>query len=361
MVMTPKERVLAAVNLEEADRVPYQLQLAPALWEKLAKYYGTSVEQLQLREEVLGDVLPPVAMTELSRMLSPKDRVRKRLPDGRWIDDWGCVRNPRYMGGGTIDWFEEFPIKDPEDLETHVFPDPYVPGLADALEEVIRTYGDRYVISVGPGWGIFENAWTLYGMEKFLRDLYLQPKFMEKLLDKVLEHHMAVAKQIVKKDIDMFGMGDDYGSQKGLLMNPSLWRRFVKPRLKKLFDIPRSKGLPIFLHSDGDVSAIIPDLIEVGVTILNPVQPLAVDPAWVKQRFGDKLCLWGTICIQRTMPYGSPKDVEDEVKLRVRTCGYDGGLVLAPSHTVTEDTPVENVVAFIRAAKKHGKYPAKDI
>ena len=141
-----------------------------------------------------------------------------------------------------------------------------------------------------------------------------------------------------------------------MLMSPATWRRFIKPRLAKLAAIPRKKGIPTFLHCDGNPTAILDDLVEVGVTVLNPVQPLAIDPSYVKEKYSDDLCLFGTIDIQRTLPFGTPEDVQKEVITRMETCGRNGGLILSPTHNVPPDVPMANVLALAEAVQKYGKY-----
>jgi len=357
-----KERVLAAVNHEEPDRVPFNLNLCPRLWEEVASFFGVSVEKAMASPEICGDFFPPGYQPLPLEVRYA--RARKVLPDGKYIDEWGTLRDPKFRGGGTIDWFVDHPIKEPEDLDAYEFPDPDKDRCLNELDEYIRKYGDEYVVRgrTGEGWGLFEHAaHFLHGFEAFLKDLYLRPKFMEDLLDRVTEYRVEVVKRVMEREIDWIDMGADYGSQQGPLINPSLWRKFEKPRLRKIFELPRKKGVHVHLHSDGNIVELIPDLIEVGITILNPIQPLAMDPALIKEKFGKELCFDGTLDVQHTLPYGSPKDVENEVKTRMRTVGYDGGLILAPSHTVTEEVPLENVIALIKAIKKFGKYPAKSL
>jgi uroporphyrinogen decarboxylase len=281
----------------------------------------------------------------------------KRFPDGSYRDDWGVVHKPIPSPGfGTR--IVDSPIKSIEDFERYEPPDPHM-LIFDQLDRDIEQYGGEYAIMSGIGFTLFERAWTLRGFRRILMDFYRNPSFTEKLLDMITDYVVEVAKLVVERPIDIYWIGDDYGDQRGLFMSPDVWRRFIKPRLRRIVEVPKSKGIHVFIHSDGNVSAIIEDLIEVGITILNPVQPLALDPAWVKDKFGDRLCLFGTIDIQKTLPFGTPQDVVDEVKLRMETCGQGGGLILAPSHSVTPETPVENVLALVEAIKKYGRYPIK--
>jgi len=148
----------------------------------------------------------------------------------------------------------------------------------------------------------------------------------------------------VELGVDMVWLGDDVGTQSSMLMSPDVWRRFFKPRMANLVASlkrinPRVK---VAYHSDGNIYAIIPDLIEIGIDVLNPIQPACMDPVLLKEQYGDKLCFWGSIDVQRTLPFGTPLDVRQEVITRIETLGKGGGFILAPTHHVQLDTPLAN-------------------
>ncbi len=158
--------------------------------------------------------------------------------------------------------------------------------------------------------------------------------------------------------MDVLILGDDVSMQTGMLMSPAAWRKWFKGRLRSIIAEARSvkPHLPVFYHSDGNPAAIIPDLIEIGVTVLNPVQPECIDPLAVKQQYGDRLALWGTIGTQTTMPFGTPAEVRAEVRKRIETVGADGGLILGPTHSLEPDVPWENIVALYDAIEMYGRY-----
>jgi uroporphyrinogen-III decarboxylase len=147
----------------------------------------------------------------------------------------------------------------------------------------------------------------------------------------------------------MIWIGDDVGSQRTMLISPSMWRRFLKPRMANFISEIKSINphLKVAYHSDGMIYQIIPELIEIGVDVLNPIQPACMDPARIKKEFGDRICFWGTIDEQNTLPFGTPEEVRGEVLLRLKTIGKDGGLILGPTHNVQLDTPMENFWAMI--------------
>lgn len=342
--MNSRERVLAAIHIEEPDRVPFSVGLHPDLAKEI-----TGGDDELLAQKIGGDILT-VGETE------PAGWKPKRFKDGTWVDEWGILRNPRVPG--TIDWFESHPISKPEDLESYEFPDPYAPGRFDALDRAVKENRGRLCLFFGLGWTLFERSWLLYGFENLLRDMHSNPRFVERLMDRIVEYDLEILKQGLERDVDVCHFGDDFGSRKGPLMSPLLWRRYIKPRLEKLFEIPKRKGLPIGIHSDGNITALIPDLVEIGVRIINPVSPIEVDPVWLKDMFGDRVCMYGTMDIHRTMPFGTPSDVEREVLERMRTVGCGGGLIIY-SRSELADTPAENILALVEAVKRHGKYACR--
>lgn len=151
--------------------------------------------------------------------------------------------------------------------------------------------------------------------------------------------------------VDMIWTGDDVGSQHDMLISPRLWRKYLKPRMATFIAELKAinPSVKVAYHTDGNVERIIPDLIEIGLDVLNPVQPACMDPAKLKKQYGKNLCFWGTIDEQHTLPFGTPSDVEAEVRLRVETVGKDGGLILGPTHHVQLDTPMENFWAMVNA------------
>ena len=151
----------------------------------------------------------------------------------------------------------------------------------------------------------------------------------------------------------MIWLGDDVGAQNKMLISPSMWRRMLKPRMANcIAELKRiNPALKVAYHSDGNILPIIPDLIEIGLDVLNPIQPQSMDPAQVAAAFGDKLCFWGSIDEQYTLPFGTPAKVEAEVRTRLQTMGKNGGLILGPTHHVQLDTPMENFWAMVHSIR----------
>ena len=191
---------------------------------------------------------------------------------------------------------------------------------------------------------IFETAWALRGYEQMMLDMALDPGLADHILDIPYRYHLIAAKKLVTLGVDMIWIGDDVGTQNRMLISPKMWRQFLKPRMAKIISEIKSLNpqLKVAYHTDGNIAPIIPELIEIGLDVLNPIQPASMDPEQLKKAFGDQLCFWGTIDEQHTLPFGEPSDVQAEVHQRLETVGQDGGLILSPTHHVQLDTPLEN-------------------
>jgi uroporphyrinogen-III decarboxylase len=196
---------------------------------------------------------------------------------------------------------------------------------------------------------IFESAWALRGFDKLLTDMAADPDRAERILDLTYRYHLAVTETLTRLGVDMIWLGDDIGIQHTMLMSPGMWRKFFKPRMAALVASLKTinPALKVAYHSDGLIYPIIPDLIEIGIDVLNPIQPASMDPIRLKRDYGDRLCFWGSLDIQHTLPYGTPEDVRAEVLARLGTIGRGGGLIVGPTHNVQLDTPLENFWAMV--------------
>ena len=242
------------------------------------------------------------------------------------------------------------PLADDWAIDSYQPPDPNRPELYAEAERVVREYKDEYWIVGVTVTTVFETAWALRGYEKTLVDLAVNPDLIERLFDIPFQYHLAAAKKLVEIGVDMIWIGDDVGTQGAMLVSPATWRRFFKPRVATFISTLKSinPDVKVAYHSDGMIQAIIPDLIEIGLDVLNPIQPRSMDPARLRAQYEDKLSFWGTIDEQHTLPFGTARDVEKEVVTRLRTVGQDGGLILGPTHHVQLDTPLENFWAMVR-------------
>jgi uroporphyrinogen decarboxylase len=207
---------------------------------------------------------------------------------------------------------------------------------------------------------IFETAWSVRGLEQTLLDMVDRPDMVEALCDRMTAIRVVQARQMAAAGVDILRLGDDVSGQIGMLMSPSSWRRWLKPRLAQVIAAAKEvkPDIHIGYHSDGDCRAVIAELAEIGVDALNPIQPECMDPVAIKKQFGDKLTLWGTIGTQTTMAFASPSEVRSLVKERVATVGEGGGLILAPTHILEPEVPWANIVAFFDAIEEFGQRAA---
>lgn len=242
------------------------------------------------------------------------------------------------------------PLRDRPDLDDYPWPDPDDPDLLADAEAAIKLFGDSYFITPNFGFILFERAWTMRGFEEFFMDMATDPGYANELLDRITEIQLALIHRYLDLGVDGGYFGDDYGAQKNLLFSPGMWRQFIKPRLAKLFAPFKEGGLPVLMHSDGQIQKILPDLVEIGLTTLNPVQPEVLDHNWLRENFSADLSFYGGISTQTVLPYGSPAEVHEAVSNCVNKLSPDGtGLLIAPSHRMMTDIPMANVSAMLDA------------
>jgi len=356
--MTSRERVLTALNHEQPDRVPIHADFTPEVAKKLSEYfklndstaeaYSGKVSELPL---ILGhDIL--VAWHGIATSFYQQEDKHEYICE--WGIKWRWVEYP----GGKYTEMVEPPLADEKKLISFKCPDAKEEWRYDAVRTLLKEHGKSHSIVGAMPCTLFEAAWYLRGIDRFLTDLLINKDFASELLEKILEFQMVTGTTLARLGVDIIWLGDDFGTQESLIISPRTWREFFKPRYARLIETFKNikPDVKIAYHSDGNIESILPEYIEIGVDILNAVQPKAMDPAHLKKRFGKSLCYWGTMDIQETFPHGKPKDVENEVKLRVQTVGKGGGLILGPSHNFQPDVPLENILAFYKAVDVYGKY-----
>jgi uroporphyrinogen decarboxylase len=356
-----RDRVLLALHHEEPDRCPMQISFTPEFAARLRADMGLEGEghnphgggNTYVLERALDQ---DMLLTSVGWANSYYAGETYGEPGSdTYVDEWGITwRNVAYetrFGTGHYTEMVGHPLADDGAIESYQPPDPNRPELYAEAENVIRQYKDEYWIVGVTVTTVWETAWALRGYERTLTDLVVNPDLVERLFDIPFHYHLAAASRLVELGVDMIWIGDDVGMQRGMLISAETWRRSFKPRLATF--IATLKGLnpevKVAYHSDGAIWPIVPDLIEIGLDVLNPIQPRCMDPAQVKARFGKELCFWGSIDEQYTLPFGTPEDVRREVRARLDTIGRGGGLILGPTHHVQLDTPLENFWAMVRA------------
>lgn len=351
--MKPRERVEMALHHEEPDRCPLQISFTPEFADRLR-------QDMELQGRAVHNPHGGGNTYELERALGEDMLLTSvgwansyYMDDKPYVDEWsvGWKIQPYETPFGTGHYTEiaSHPLADDDAIAGYQPPDPNRPELYADAEQVIRDFKDEYWIVGVTVTTIFETAWALRGLEQMLIDMAMDPDLADHLLDIPYQYHLTAAKKLVQMGVDMVWTGDDVGSQNEMLISPKMWRKYLKWRMADFIRELKTINpeVKVAYHSDGDVSRIIPELVEIGLDILNPIQPASMDPAEIKKRYEDKLCFWGTIDEQRTLPFGSPEEVRGEVIERLESVGKGGGLILAPTHHVQLDTPLENFWAMV--------------
>jgi uroporphyrinogen decarboxylase len=354
--MTSRERVLTALAGKSTDRVPR------LLYEEVIGY-TPPIDRL-LRERC-APRLPrdhfemDITSVAFNPTLLPGDRfaewlgrhASQALASGQ-VNEWGV-----WWKAGDLHHFAhpEAPLRGIEDwvrLKEYPWPDLEQAYRWQGVDDRVAALHQRGFAVAGYAGSVFEHSWYLRGFEELMIDMLKAPRIAHWLFDRTAALQRLAAARFARAGVDIVILGDDIAGQEGMLMNLSLWREFLKPHLAatvRALKQARPETF-VFYHSDGNVEAVIPELIEVGVEILNPLQPECMDPAAVKLKYGDRLSFWGSVSVQRTMPFGTPDEVRSEVASRIRTVGRSGGLILAPAHVLGPETPWANIVAFFEAA-----------
>ena len=374
---TSRDRVLTAVARKEPDRVPIDLNgtivtsLTLQAYENLRAHLGLPPDdQPVISNPHMRTVRVKSDLLELyridTRSLSihaPDIDTQRYLPDGDYYDEFGH----RWHFAGHYEQVREHPLKGKEigALESTPWPDVDDPGRYRGLRgeaERLRTEGKAVIFDI-PGLGPFEGACFLREHGDFCTDLYTDPVFAERLLDKVTDTMIAFWERILDQVgdlVDIVAQGDDVGMQTGPFMSVEMYRQFIKPRKRRLFDAIRAKtNAKIFYHSCGGVRPYIPDFIEEGIDILNPVQRSAggMEIESLKNDFGRELCLWGgAIDVQSQLPFLTPAEIRDEVARSFDILKRNGGFVCFPSHNIQPDVSPDRIDAFFRAALESAAY-----
>lgn len=363
--MTSKQRVRAAMTRKGTpDRVPLQFDLSRGICERFGERYGIRPRYTRAHYE---DVTYRISANELRVAMGsdcvvvgiglPRGYQHPVTEDGLTIDEFGMGMRPGPLYMDVI----RYPLAQVEtvsEIEEYPFPDPLAEGRYDDAAEYIARYGGDYFV-VGDIevtlWGLMQQ---MVGLEKLLIDTATGEAWVDALLEKCERFAIAAGLKLISMGVDGIWLGDDFGTQKGLIMSPAMWRRRFKESYRRVYGAFKvaNPDVLIMQHCDGAVAPILGDWIDVGLEVFNPVQPNVPghDAADLKSRFGRCLSFWGAIDQQQLLPFGTPAQIEADVREKIRILGEGGGYMVSPAHIIQEDTPLENVEALIRAVQKYG-------
>jgi uroporphyrinogen decarboxylase len=381
--MKPRERVALALNHQEPDRFPIDLGativscITKESYIRLKKALGMPLEEIKMLdfvqqlpymdEALLQRFSSDFRMVQLPAATAPGLNIFEEGGYYAFIDRWGSKLHMPKDGGLYFDWVD-FPVKETSmaALDAYHWPQPDPPELIDRLADEARFLFENtdyaLVGSAVIGGGIFEQPARTMGLPNFLMALVSEPAFAERLMDQITDIYIASCDQYldkVGKYLNVFTFWDDVAGQDGWLIRPELYRKLIKPKQRRLLEaIKKKTDAKVFYHSCGATRGLIPDLIDLGFDILNPVQVSArgMDTRELKQEFGRDITFWGgTVDTQWVLPFGTPQQVADEVKRRIDDLAPGGGFVFAPIHNIQAFVPTENIITMYDTALSYGK------
>jgi uroporphyrinogen decarboxylase len=378
--MNSRERLLVALNHHEPDRVPIDLGGTPT-----STISVSALENLKSHLKVTSptQVMSPIFLTaypdeEIIRRFGidmkmvtakrPANFQLKESPDGKITDEWGVVYQKHEEAQTHFVVEAEAPlhrVTSKEEIERYPWPDPSDPSCVRGLQEIARKYQQEGfgVILNTPLMVMTQTEW-MRGLEQFMMDTVLNTKLLEYMMDKILEIQLEMARHLLEEvdpHFDVVVIGDDLSHQGGLTYSPDMYRKLFKPRHRAIMRFLKEEfgDAKVLYHCCGGVEPLLPDLIDLGIDAINPVQVSAKgmnDTKKLKARYGKDLTFWGGIDSQRVLPFGTPEEVRAEVRRRIEDLADGGGLVLAAVHNIRPEVKPSNICALFEAALELGKY-----
>ena len=327
--MTKRERVISAISHKATYPVPWHLDLGDDI-------------SIRLERELGQDFFEKTG----SHLAQRRNESFTVLGSNSFLDMFGVPWNREQEGDFGV--VAKYLLSEPA-FGAYQFPKPDEILIREKCADLEKQTDLFRMYNIG--FSLFERAWTLRSMAELLTDFLVNKDFVHELLNAITEYNLAVIDIAAQYDIDCIFLGDDWGQQRGLIMGPSLWREFIKPYLCRMYERVKSYGIFVAQHSCGDVSAVFPDLIDLGLDIYNTFQPEVYDIGQMKSLYGKNITFYGGISTQRLLPTGTPDEVERETRKMLRQMGADGGYICAPTHAMPNDIPTGNVLAFLRAVQ----------
>jgi len=332
--MTKREIIINTINHKSTGVVPYQLDLTNDVRERLIR----ETEDVNF-ERNAGSYMV-MERNESFTVVSPNNA--EHITVFVW-------RKDQEGDFGTVDVYQLTEAS----FGDYTFPAPDEALIREKCERLVSTENTDLFKCYIIGFSLFERAWSLRGMENILTDFILEPEFANELLDRIVEYNLAVMDIVMEYPVDCIYFGDDWGQQKGLIMGPNHWREFIKPRLARMYNHAKERELFVFQHSCGDIEEVFGDLIEIGLDVYNTFQPEIYNIRKIKREFGDKLTFYGGISTQHVLPHGTADDVRAAVRETVEIMSVNGGYIIAPTHSIPNDVPTENIMAFLEVARNY--------
>ena len=335
--------VYQSLRFEQPEICPYYIWVDKDMVEPLSKIYGA--------ESFFGPEGGTKSFAGSCTAMTEVAALEVSDSGDLYTDEFGAE-----IRRGSALHVERPALAEPS-LKGYKFPDLTTDEHFSGFDDWLKTNPERFKI-VQLGMMFWERTWLMRGMQDIMMDFYLNPGFVAELLDGLEGVCTALIDRLLRdygEQIDAIGFSEDYGTEKSLLISPEKWRQFIKPRLARMCERIRAGGKAVYIHSCGHVRPLIPELVEIGANILQPLQPEANDIFEIKREFGKDLCLMGGISTQRTLPFGSVQDVKREVEACLRHMAVGGGYVMAPAKPIMPGVPLENARALIDAFVNQGR------
>lgn len=351
--MNKRENIIAAIRRNNPETVPFAMRLCEIQEEKIMNHFNcTDIHDF-------FDLPYRVVRLNPTKVSGVYDKYFDNDANDIVINEYGVG----HIYSDEVKHFSRMvhPMKDfksVEEIKEFPLPDLAEDYRYEGLAEKIQSIKDKGLLSVFYSVQVFEPAWYLRSLEALFMDMMDDSPIAVECLERLTVLKEKQCAKIAECGVDMIIFGDDVGTQQALMMSVDMYRKWLKPTMQRCIKAAKDVNPDIiaYYHSDGNVESIIEDLIEIGVDVLNPVQPECMDPIKIKAKYGDRLSFWGTIGTQTTMPFGTVEDVKKDVKNMIETVGKGGGLVIAPSHIIEPEVPLENIIAFFEAVNEYGDY-----
>ena len=331
--MTPKEAFRAVIGHQQVEPLPWSIKFTTEAKERYTAHLGRSFD--------------PCVDLGCGVVASHTNHGWTEVQPGHFRDHYGVVWNK--TADRTLGIVDHPPLTVPS-LAAYQHPDlDRLPLWEEIRRDAARLPNHFHMASIG--FALFERAWSLTGIEQLMVWMHEEPEFIHALMARITEFNLAVIERAAAMGVDAVHLGDDWGSQRGTLIRPAMWRNFVLPYFTHTCQVARERGLIVSLHCCGNVESIMPDLIAAGVDVFDPFQPEAMDIWELRRRYRGQVAFWGGLSVQQTLPYGTVDEVRAQTRRLIREMAPGGGYILSPAHSLTGDIPPENIDAFLDEAR----------
>jgi uroporphyrinogen decarboxylase len=350
--MQRKERFLAAISRQPVDRVPMfdflfqEPMYAALIGHKPGSYNARDAVECALALEHDAVWIPFGGFSGFQPQI---------LSDKTYIDEWGTTYQTD-EAAWPIDAPIDYPIKSRADLKKYQPPDPTLPGREDEIITALAVENGGIAITGGVG-GPFSTAWNLLGYERIAISLYDDPDLVTSVFKIAVDFGKEAARRSVAAGVHAMWVSEDLGDSSRSLIRLAHFQKYVLPHFNELVEYIVGLGVPVLLHSCGHIQDYLPDLVKTKISALHPLQRTAgMDLAQIKEQYGQRLCLIGNIDSSRTLPFGSPLEVREEVRTAIATAAPGWGYVLASDHSLHDGIPLENILALKESGLEFGRF-----